>query len=271
MFSARPLFFIAFALTFASCEAVTSPLDDPDAGTAMRPAASVQFEADWSTRTVALCHPTSKESEAYERILVTNEAARVHLAHGDELAGGATFDDACQPVIVTAACGCFAAEDLAAPLDGAQPLSYLFSDVFNYYNEDARRTELRSTISTDTGLLEEVASVYITATGDPAAPLMPLCFRQDATLDAMPGAPIYTYTTREVSIDEAEACRLDMESVAEGQQTCQGGACDLPYTEEQLDPSYPPYHDGGYDTPGSVLDAMRARIDAVRVRLALPA
>lgn len=179
------------------------------------------------------------------------------------------LDAQCEPVAPAAACTCFEAADLAAPLAGAQPLPYLFADVFNYYHEDLRRTEIRSTLSTDGGLLEEVAAIYITAAGNPE-PLVPLCFRQNATLDAMTGGPIYTYTTREVSIDEAEACRLEVRTFAEGQQACQGEACGLPYAEEQLDPNYPPYHDDGFRTPVPVLDALRARIAAVRAQLVLP-
>ena len=45
----------------------------------------------------------------------------------------------------------------------------------------------------------------------------------------------------------------------------------MPYTDEQLDPEYPPYHDGSYRTPDAMLDAIQGRIEAVRARLAPPA
>ncbi len=257
--------FLVLATVFASCESVTSPIAEVEP-----PSASDNEELnEWSARQVAVCHVV--EPGLYRRVTVLQDAVRDHLRHGDELAGGSVLDDQCRPVQQAVACACFTADSLATPLAGAAPAPYVFFDVFNYYDEDPRRSEVRSTLSTDAGAFEEVAAVYITPTGDPDAPLAPLCFYQDAVLDGITGEPTYTYTTRGLSIPEAESCRMEIEAFADGQQTCQGAACDMPYTDEQLDPDYPPYHNDGYRTPDSVLDAMQARIEAVRERLTLTA
>ena len=143
-----------------------------------------------------------------------------------------------------------------------------FFDAFDYYGEDPRRTEVHATVSTSAGEFEEIAAVYITPTGDADEPLVPLCYRQDIVIDSDSGEPEYVYTTHEVSIDAAESCRLEIEAFAGQAEACQGGACDTPYTEEQLDPTYPPYHDADYRTPVPVLDAIQARLQSVRARLA---
>lgn len=261
----RSFFLIALVFGLTSCESVTSPLADSD-DSSVGDSATL---AEWLEADVAVCHVT--ESGDYRRITVVQDAVQDHLGHGDEIAGGNVLDAQCQPVVQAPACGCFTAEDLRASVAGAAPTPYVFLDVFNYYDQDPRRTEIRSTLNTDAGLFEEVAAVYITPTGDPQTPLAPLCFYQDVALDEFDGEPAYTYTTRALSIREAESCRLELDAFAEGQQTCEGAACDMPYTDELLDPDYPLYHDGGYRTPDAVLDAIQTRIEAVRARLAPPA
>ena len=158
---------LVLALGFMSCESVTSPLTD-SGDSAVDDADSL---VGWSEREIAVCHAV--EPGTYHRITVAQSAVRDHLGHGDELAGGAVLDERCRPVAPVAACACFTADSLAAPVAGAAPAPYVFFDVFNYYGEDPRRTEIRSTLSTDAGTFEEVAAVYITPTGDPDAPLAP--------------------------------------------------------------------------------------------------
>lgn len=272
-----PFLFLALAAVFASCDAVTGPTAETGAEARVfsaeaRVSPDVAFSADapsWSTRGVAVCHLTP--SGHYRRIVVPHDDLKPHLAHGDELPGGAVFDAHCAPVQPVEACPCFTAEGLGEGFAGAPPQPYVFFDVFSYYSEDPRRTEVRSTLSTEAGLFEEVAAVYITPTGDPAMPLAPLCFHQDVVAGPVTGEPVYTYDTVGLTIGEAEGCRRALYAFAESAEPCQGAACGIPYTDEQLDPDYPPYHDEGFRTPDSVLDAMRAKIDAVRRQLAPPA
>lgn len=262
----RTFSLLILAVGLASCESV-APLDGPTSSSRFDDGGSPSsiLESAWADREVSLCHATGAGS--YERVAVAQSALRTHLRHGDEIAGGSVLDDRCAPVAAVASCTCFDAADLAASLADAQPVPYVFFDVFGYYGEDPRRTEVRSTLDTSTGRFEEVASVYITPTGDPTEPLVPLCYRQDVRPEVATGEPEYVYTTREVSIPEAEACRIEIEAFAAEAETCQGEACRIPYAEEQLDPAYPPYHDTGYRTPYPVLDALKVRIEAVAARL----
>lgn len=276
--SRLPLFCFALALSLTACDAVTGPeAAGGEAANAQQRPASPSLGAPHSAGAVgvALCHSTESGSfgrKGYERIVVAPEDVKAHLLHGDERAGGEVLDRDCRPVSAPAAtCPCYAADDLAGTLAGAAPQPYVFFDVYNFYHEDERRTEARATLATEFGLFEEVAAVYITSTGDPEAPLAPLCFRQDVVADDA-GDPAYTYETLALTIAEAEACRSELYAYAEAEgQDCEGGACGLPYTEEHLDPDFPPYHDEGFRTPTPVLDALRARIEAVRERLVLPA
>lgn len=254
---ARLFVFIVLALTLAACESAVGPLAERD---------DTDGLGEWSARRVAVCHAV--EASSYSLITVTQDVAHDHLAHGDELAGGAVLDAQCQPVTPPSSCVCFSAADLAEPLAGAAPAPYVFFDVFDYYGEDPRRTEVRSTLSMGHGEFEEVAAVYITPTDDADAPLFPFCFSQNAVLDSENGGVAYDYTTRALSISEAESCRLEIEMFAESETTCQGGACDLPYMQEQLDPAFPPYHEAGYRTPPPILDAIQAEIASVRKRFA---
>lgn len=268
-----PLFFLALATVFASCDAVTGP--EPATGGASEAHASLRHSAlevpapSWGPRGVAICHLDPDGD--YRRVVVAPRTVESHLRHGDERAGGDTLDGNCEPVQPVEACPCYSAESLGEAFGDAPPQPYLFFDVFSFWSEDPRRTEARATMSTEFGEFEEVAAVYITPTGAPDAPLAPLCTRQDVVADPVTGEPTYAYETLSVSIAEAEGCRRALYAFAEDDQTCEGAACGIPYSDEQLDPDYPPYHDDGFRTPDSVLDAMRARIANVQQRLALPA
>lgn len=267
-------FLVLAALLLSACDAVTGPIEGEAQGASpwqTTPGVSSSTDA----ASVALCHRTDVGPfgrKQFERVVVAPEDVKAHLLHGDERAGGGTLDWNCRPVAApVASCPCFGADDLAETLGGTAPQPYVLFDVYNYYSEDERRTEARATLHTEAGLFEEVAAVYITATGDPAAPLAPLCYRQDAVSDEA-GNPAYVYETLSLSIAEAEACRGELAAFAEAEgQGCEGGACGLPYTDEHLDPDFPPYHDDGFRTPTPVLDAIRDRIEAIRQRLALPA
>jgi len=146
---------------------------------------------------------------------------------------------------------------------------YLFFDVFNYYSLDARRTEARALVSTPEGPLEEVATVYITSGND--EDLFLICHRQEVVPDAVTGELAYRYETLAPTVEEAEACRRDLNAVVASQEPCQGPACGIEYSKEQLDPNYPPYHDGNFRTPEPLLDTIRERVEAVRQLLRLPA
>lgn len=172
-------------------------------------------------------------------------------------------------------CPCFSQKSLTS-VDGlvsAEGIEvadyYLFFDVFDYYGLDARRTEARALVSTPEGLLEEVASVYITSGND--EDLFLICHRQEVVIDPITGEMAYRYETLAPTVDEAESCRRDIYDVAGSQESCQGPACGFEYTKEQLDPNYPPYHDGNYRTPKTLLDTIRERVEAVGQLLQLPA
>lgn len=146
---------------------------------------------------------------------------------------------------------------------------YLFFDVFDYYGLDARRTEARALVSTPAGPLEEVASVYITSGSEDD--LFLICHRQEVVQHSISGEPSYRYETLAPSVEEAEACRRAIYASVGEQEPCQGAACGIEYSKEQLDPTYPPYHDGNFRTPGTLLDAMRQQVEAVEQMLRLPA
>jgi len=158
-----------------------------------------------------------------------------------------------------AACPCFSAAALAAPVHGAVPAPHLLFDTFNFWNEDYRRTEVRATVAVGGGTYEEVGAVYIPR-GIPALPLPVMCFRQDVHEDGDDWA--VSYRTVEVSVAEAEACRQEAYAFADG-LPCQGGACGLPYTADQLDPNYPEYDaDWRRSLPFlHALDLRRAAVD----------
>ena len=174
-----------------------------------------------------------------------------------------------------ASCPCFSRGSLsntdrmlASEADGASDY-YLFFDVFNYYGLDARRTEARALVSTPDGPLEEVATVYITSGSEDE--LFLICHRQEVVQHPISGESSYRYETLAPTVEEAEACRRDLNAVVASQEPCQGPACGIEYSKEQLDPNYPPYHDGNFRTPASLLDTMRERVAAVEQLLQLPA
>ena len=266
-----PHLLVFAAILITGCDSVTGPASELGAasGASERPRMDSFSAPTMEVRGVPVCHIVAEN--LYKRILVPMDAVEAHLLHGDEYPDGAVLDGNCAPIVEAAVCPCYSSADLGAPLGSATPQPYVFFDVYRYYSEDLRRTEVRSTLNTGDGLFEEVAAVYITPTGDPAEPLAPLCFRQDVTEGPVTGEPVYTYETRSLTIPEAEACRQQVYAFAEPTEPCQGGACGLPYTEAHLDPDFPPYHDDGFRTPTPVLDALRARVEAMRQRLTIPA
>jgi hypothetical protein len=172
-------------------------------------------------------------------------------------------------------CPCFSRRSLAG-VDGMISSEgidvadyYLFFDVFNYYGLDARRTEARALVSTPAGPFEEVAAVYITSGND--EDLFLICHRQEVVVDPMTGAPEYHYETLAPTVEEAEACRRDLYAEVATEESCQGPACGIEYSKEQLDPDYPPYHDGNLRTPESLLDTIRERVETVGQLLRVPA
>jgi hypothetical protein len=162
-------------------------------------------------------------------------------------------------------CPCFGSKSFAS----FDPAYYLFFDTFNYYGLDARRTEARGLVSTPAGPLEEVASIYITYADQGELAL--ICHRQSVVTDPTTGEPTYEYGTLAPSIEQAESCRRALYASVGAQEPCQGGACGFEYTKEQLDPSYPPYHDGDLKTPKTLLDAMQKRVADVGRLLQRPA
>lgn len=178
-----------------------------------------------------------------------------------------------QPV-PSATCPCFSKQSLAATpevfstIDAAPGTPYLFFDVFNYYGLDPRRTEVRATWQTNEGLFEEVAAVYITPGSDA---LHLICFSQEVVRDPYEGDLTYRYDTQSPTIEEAEACRQDIIAFVDEREPCQGAACGIQYSKEQMDPDYPPYNDEGYRTPDPVLDEMRREVERVGRMLQLPA
>lgn len=166
---------------------------------------------------------------------------------------------------IQTSCPCFNPKSLATD----DPSYYLFFDTFNYYGLDARRTEARALVSTPDGPFEEVATIYITF-GDEDE-LFLICHRQDVVTDPTTGEPTYRYRTLAPNIEQAESCRQAIYASAGEQEPCQGGACGFEYAKEQLDPSYPPYHDGNLKTPETLLDAMQQRVAEVGRMLQRPA
>lgn len=263
----RPLLALVSLLLLAGCDAVTGPaaLEEGDP----TPHRSISSALAPASAGVALCHRT-EGGDTYERVVVSQDEAAVHVGHGDERAGRGRLGRDCRPVEAAApSCPCFGAADLADPVGGVSPVPYVVFDVYGYYSEDLRRTEARTTLHIGDRRYEEVAAVYITPTGDPGAPLAPLCFRQDVGPDDVTGEPAYSYETLSVTIAEAEACRAEVAAYAAAEGTaCEGGACGLPFTDDHLDPDFGPYHEDAFRTPAPVLDALRARVAAVQARLA---
>lgn len=183
-------------------------------------------------------------------------------------------DDAQRRPVPRATCPCFNRQTLANVPDmftsiaGVSSDPYLFFDVFNYYDLDARRTEARSTLRTGEGTFEEVAAVYITPDNDG---LHLICHRQEVIRDTAVGDLTYRYETLSPTVEEAEACRQDITAFVGEQEPCQGAACGIPYSKGQLDPDYPPYHDEGFRTPNSILDTMHRKIEDVSRMIRLPA
>ena len=174
-----------------------------------------------------------------------------------------------------ASCPCFSRSALTNE-DGTMSGSggtasdfYLYFDVFGYYGLDARRTEARALVSTPAGPLEEVASVYITYGSGPDD-LHLICYRQEVTRDPA-GAPTYRYETLAPTVEEAEACRQDIVAAVADHAPCQGAACGLPYSKEQLNPDYPAYNDDLYRAPKHLLDALRQEVEGVQQMLHVPA
>lgn len=203
--------------------------------------------------------------------LSDNEGAS---AYETGLRGGEEADPR-EPSTRAKVCPCFNRQSLAdvpavfaTTTDRSAPSPYLFFDVFNYYGLDNRRTEVRSTWRTTEGTFEEVAAVYITPGEDE---LHLICFRQEVVRQPGDLDLTYAYETLAPTVEEAEACRQDLEAFVSKREPCQGAACDIPYSKEQLDPTYPPYNDEGFRTPDSVLDQMRLEVERVSRMLRLPA
>jgi hypothetical protein len=168
--------------------------------------------------------------------------------------------------VPAASCPCFSRSSLSdSPIVSQYrgvgvPAPYLFFDAFNYYGLDMRRTEVRATIHSEEGTFEEVAAVYITPDNDG---LHLICTRQELVRHQDSGDLTYRYQTLAPTVDEAEACRLDLAGFVGEREPCQGAACGIPYSDAQLDPDSPPYHDGNFDTPKSVLNEMRLEVERV--------
>ena len=168
--------------------------------------------------------------------------------------------------VPAASCPCFSRQSLGdSPVVSQHrgvgvPTPYLFFDAFNYYGLDMRRTEVRATIHSKEGTFEEVAAVYITPDNDG---LHLICTRQELVRHPASGDLTYRYQTLSPTVDEAEACRQNLAGFVAEREPCQGAACGIPYSDAQLDPDYPPYHDGNFDTPKPVLDEMRLEIERV--------
>jgi len=175
---------------------------------------------------------------------------------------------------VQASCPCFSLSNLSdtdrkLAADG-RPASdyYLFFDVFDYYELDPRRTEARALVSTSAGLFEEVASVYITrGSGDER---FLVCHRQDVVQDPVSGDPTYRYETLSPTLEQAEACRQTIYTAVSEQEPCQGPACGMAYTKEQLDPAYPLYQDDNYRAPEALLNRLRQQVENVGRMLRQP-
>ena len=154
------------------------------------------------------------------------------------------------------------ADVAAVTRKGDTVVPQLYFDVFDYYGLDPRRTEVRSTVHTNEGTFEEVATVYIAeANGE----LHLLSSLQEVVRHPLSGRFEYDYRTVELTADEAEACRRELDAFVGKRQRCQGAACGQPYTGGQLYREYPAYHDESLRTPDVVLDELLREVKA-RVR-----
>lgn len=226
------------------------------------------------TLAFAACDPASEF--AHEEIGSASAApasARGERAQPDGVRTGEAFGLASSP---GASCPCFSRASLSnddrilTAESNAASDYYLFFDVFNYYGLDARRTEARALVSTPAGLMEEVAAVYITSGSGPDD-LHLICHRQEVMQHPVSGEPSYRYETLAPSVEQAESCRQAIVASVGDQESCQGAACDIPYSKEQLSPDYPPYHDDFYRTPEALLDAMQRKVEEVGRMLQVPA
>ena len=178
------------------------------------------------------------------------------------------------PAAPSASCSCFNRASLAATPsiltqgNGGETSPYLFFDAFNYYGLDARRTEVRSTFQSREGMFEEVAAVYITSDNEG---LHLICTRQEVVRHPASGDLTYEYETLSPTVEEAEACRQEIVAFVGEREPCQGAACGIPYSDALLDPEYPPYNDGNFDTPETVLEAMRLEVERVGRMIQVPA
>jgi hypothetical protein len=162
-----------------------------------------------------------------------------HLARGAELPDIGALDASCRSRVQRVTCPCFTARELAEPFAESHPDPHLYFDTFNWYGLDYRRTEVRSIVQADGLAVEEVASVYITP-GTPERHAL-MCHRASVHPDSDQGID-YRYVTKEPTVAEAEVCRRILDAFA-GELDCLGPACDLAYSEEQLDPNYEAYTD----------------------------
>ena len=210
---------------------------------------------------LAACNPVTD--------VATDEQGIGTTAPAPSIEEGETVDEG------DVSCPCFSrgslsnADQMLAAEGDVAPDYYLFFDVFNYYGLDSRRTEARGLVSTPDGPLEEVATVYITSGSEDE--LFLICHRQEVVRHPATGESSYRYETLAPTIEEAEACRRDLNAVVASQEPCQGPACGIEYSKEQLDPSYPPYHDDNFRTPEPLLDTIRERVEAVGQLLQAPA
>lgn len=224
-----PFALLAAILTLSSCDSL-----DPAGLERDTSSDSILGDPDRRSALVPICFGEGDGS--FSLTHVPRRDLHLHLRRGAELPGGGRLTRDCRPDPRPAICPCFTASDLTAPYGSSTPEVHLFFDTFNWWGLDYRRTEIRSIVEADGTSVEEVAAVYITPVAEAELALM--CHRAGVR-EGDDGVDFY-YVTHEPSIREAEVCRQLIYAFA-ADVPCEGPACGLPYTRDQLDPDYPGY------------------------------
>jgi len=261
-----PILLAAVALiTITGCDSLTGPSYEGDGPMTLGLDAELSARGFAASSTVGVCKP--RDRRGFELVHVSRSEAVAIIARGGDLPGGGALDESCVSVQQTVPCPCFTARDLARSVEGSAPTPFLYFDTFNWYNLDPRRTEVRSAVTVDGALAENVAAMYITHGTGPE--LIPFCHRRGFADGPNPGETSFVSLTRQPRISEAETCRRILDAFA-GDLNCQGPACGLPYTRAQLDPNYPAYNDDMLLQPGLHDDIRRTIADAARMMLGEP-